>query len=136
MSYHSTSTAAIRIEDVMTRKIVTISPEETVEKAVEIMMENDFECLPVTKEKTLLGIITFRDIVSKVVYGRKDATKTRTRDIMSERLITCHSDTTVLEVAKLMKSKRVRRVPVVDRSKRLVGLVTTFDLAMFGWGSE
>lgn len=120
----------------MTRRVVTISPEETVEKAVKIMMKKDLECLPVTKVKTLRGIITFRDIVSKVMYEKRNASKTKIRDIMSKRLITCYPDMTVLEVAKLMKNKGLRRFPVVDRKKRLIGIVTSFDLAMFGWGPE
>ena len=57
-------------------------------------------------------------------------------EIMAKNVITCHPNSTLLEVVKTMKNKHLRRLPVVDPSNKLVGLITNFDLALFGWELE
>ncbi len=128
------SSADLKIGKVMTQDLVTISVDSTVEEVVKKMIEDDVECIPVIdKEGILLGLVTFRDIVMKVVYPLKRTRESRVEKIMSKNLVTCNLDSTVLDVVKIMKNKHLRRIPVVDADRKLVGLVTDFDLALLGW---
>lgn len=126
-------TIDMKIREVMSTNIVTIGPEKSVSEAVKKMMERDVECLPVVRSKVLQGMITFRDIIEKVVYARREPERIKVRDVMAKRMVTCGPNSTIIDVVKLMKNRKLRRIPVVDKSRRLVGLVTNFDLAIFGW---
>jgi len=101
---------------------------------VKNMVDYDVECVPVVDaEGVLHGLVTFRDIVMKVIYPLTKSRESKVEKIMSKSLVTCNPDNTVLDVAKIMKNKHLRRIPVVDAKNKLVGLVTDFDLALFGW---
>ncbi len=127
------SILSTRVGDIMTKNVVVAHVDEPVIKAVDRMVEKRVECLPVVDdERRLRGLITFRDVVVKVVYGRKDPSDAKVSEIMSTDVVTCTPDTTLLELIKLMKSRGIRRVPVVDDRGRLVGIVTDFDIAIFG----
>jgi len=126
-------TIDMKIREVMSTNIVTIGPEKSVSEVVKKMMERDVECLPVVRSKVLQGMITFRDIIEKVVYARREPERIKVRDVMAKRMVTCGPNSTIIDVVKLMKNRKLRRIPVVDKSRRLVGLVTNFDLAIFGW---
>ena len=125
----------IKISNIMTKDLFTVLPENTVEEAVRKMVERDVECLPVisTAAQFLIGIITFRDIVTKFVCARACAEGMKVSEIMSDNLITCSPDSSILDVVKIMKNKYVRRIPVINSQGVLVGLVTNSDLALFGW---
>jgi CBS domain-containing protein len=128
------TTSSVKISRVMTRDLVTVSPYSTVEEAVKKMIDYDVECLPVVdSEGVLHGLVTFRDIVMKVVYPQTKTRELNVEKIMSKNLVTCDIDSTVLDVVKTMKNKHLRRIPIVDAENKLVGLVTDFDLALFGW---
>lgn len=127
-------TAKIFVDEIMTKNLVTITLGSSVEDAVKRMVEYDVECLPVIdSENVLHGLITFRDIVTKAVLSQADIKRLRVEDIMSRNPITCSPTSTVLDVVKIMKNKHLRRIPVVDSSSRLLGLVTDFDLTLLGW---
>lgn len=127
------STTGVRIRELMTRNVVVIGPERNVSEAVKKMVEGNVECLPIVQFGELQGLITFRDIIEKVVYVKRAPEKTKVRDVMAKKMVTCRPDSTIIEVVKLMKNKMLRRVPVVNKEGRLVGIITDFDLAIFGW---
>jgi len=124
----------MKISRVMTKDLITVSIDSTVEEVVEKMVDFDVECVPVVDaEGVLLGLATFRDIVMKVVYPSARIRKSKVEKIMSKSLVTCSLNSTVLDVVKIMKNKHLRRIPIVDKKNKLVGLVTDFDLALLGW---
>ncbi len=127
------STTGVKIREIMTRNVVTIDPEKSVSEAVKKMVERNVECLPIVKFGALQGLITFRDIIEKVVYAKRVPEKTKVRDMMAKKMVTCGPNSTIIEVVKLMKNKRLRRIPVIDENRRLLGIITNFDLAIFGW---
>jgi len=128
------SSANVKIDEVMTKDLVTVSVDSKVEEAVKKMIDSDVECIPVVDEEGILhGLVTFRDIVMKIAYPQMMTRDLRIEEIMSKNLVTCSPDSTVLDVVKIMKNKRLRRIPVVDSRKKLVGLVTDFDMALLGW---
>ena len=97
-------------------------------------VERDVECLPViSNEQILIGLITFRDVVTKFLYRSAAKKEMKVAEIMSENVTTCNPDCTVLDVAKIMKNKNRRRIPIVNSDGKLIGLVTNSDLALLGW---
>ncbi|MEM3458850.1 MAG: CBS domain-containing protein [Candidatus Bathyarchaeia archaeon] len=126
--------ADVKVSRVMTKNLITALLGSMVEEAVKKMVDFDVECLPIVdSEGNLHGLLTFRDIVTKVVYSQADVRKLKVEDIMTRDLVTCNLDYTVLDVVKIMKNKHLRRIPVVNAKNKLVGLITDFDLALFGW---
>lgn len=127
----------VKVSRIMTRNLITVSVGSTVEEAVKKMIECDVECLPVIDSKGVLcGLLTFRDIITKAVYSQADVQKLKVEDIMTKDLVTCSPNSTVLDVVKVMKNRHLRRIPVVNAKNKLVGLITDFDLALFGWTSN
>jgi CBS domain-containing protein len=128
------TTADVKVSRIMTKNLITVPLGTMVEEAVRKMVDFDVECIPVVDSKGILhGLLTFRDIVTKVIYSQTDVKGLKVEDIMAKDLVTCNLNCTVLDVVKLMKNKNLRRIPVVDAENKLMGLVTDFDLALFGW---
>ncbi|MEM3696066.1 MAG: CBS domain-containing protein [Candidatus Bathyarchaeia archaeon] len=128
------TTAEVKVSKVMTKNLITVFLGSMVEEAVRKMIDFDVECLPVVDSKGILhGLLTFRDIVTKVIYSQADVRRLKVEDIMAKDLVTCNLSCTVLDVVKIMKNKHLRRIPVVNAKNKLMGLVTDFDLALFGW---
>jgi CBS domain-containing protein len=124
----------VKVSRIMTKNLITVAVGSTVDEAVRKMIEYDVECLPVVDSKGVLhGLLTFRDIITKAVYSQADVRKLKVEDIMAKDLVTCKPSDTVLDVVKTMKNKHLRRIPVVNAKNKLVGLITDFDLALFGW---
>jgi CBS domain-containing protein len=118
----------MKVKDCMTRDVRLIGPDATIAEAARAMGETDCGALPVASPDRLLGMITDRDIcIRAVAQGR--APDTPVRDIMSKEVMYCYDDETADEVLENMGDIQVRRLPVVDRHKRLVGIVALSDLA-------
>ena len=124
----------VEISQIMTKEVITTHPEDTVEAAVKKMVEHEIECLPVVSNgQILVGLITFRDVVTKFLYQASCKKEMTVAQIMSENIATCGPDCTVLDVAKIMKNKNRRRIPIVNSDSKLIGIVTNSDLALLGW---
>jgi CBS domain-containing protein len=120
-----------KIGDVMTGHVCVASPNDSIRKAAELMAQSDIGSLPVGENDRLIGMITDRDIVVRAVArGRGDATLVR--EVMTEQIRYCFEDEDVLDVAKNMSDLGVRRLPVLDRQKRLVGIVALSNIASGG----
>lgn len=120
----------ILAKDLMTSEPITISKEASVKKAVETMLKKDVGSLLVVEGDEIVGIITEKDIISKVVKYAKDPTKVKVKDVMTKKLITIRPDADIYEIAKVMTKKNVRRLPVCQGNK-LLGLVTEKDILKF-----
>jgi len=119
----------MQIADVMSRDVRLVSPDETVQSAARMMEREDIGFLPVGENDRIVGMITDRDIAMRAVAEGKDPKKTKVREVMTERVIYCMDDTDVEEAAQNMAEMRVRRMPIVDHEKRLVGVVSIGDIA-------
>lgn len=127
------ATLQMSIRNIMSSPVITIEENAPVTEAVKKMMDNDIECLIVpTLDQKVAGILTFRDIVEKIISLERTPTRTKVGEIMTRKVKTCRPTATVSEVVKLMKRNRLRRVPVIDEKERLVGIITTFDIACLG----
>ncbi len=121
---------SLKVEDVMIKDVVTVDADTTVKKAVEIMNKHEIGCLVVMKGDKLVGILTERDILKRVLAESRNPEKTKVSEIMTTPVITASPTTDLEEAAKLMFEKNVKKLPVVSEGK-LVGLVTLTDLARF-----
>jgi CBS domain-containing protein len=105
-----------------------VSPEQTISEAARLMAELDAGSLPVGEDERLVGMITDRDIAVRAVAQEKPPT-TKVREVMSQEVLYCFDDQDLEDIAQNMSDVKVRRLPVVDREKRLVGIVSISDLA-------
>lgn len=118
----------MQIADIMTKDVHVASPDDTIATIAREMARDNIGFLPVGDNDRLVGMITDRDIVVRwVADGRDD--RTRVGDIMTADVKYCFDDEEVSEVARNMGDEQVRRLPVVDRNKRLVGVVSLADAA-------
>jgi len=112
----------------MSREVTLLNPEQTICVAASLMAEIDAGALPVGENDRLVGMITDRDIVIRAVAQGRSA-DTKVADVMSKEVLYCFDTDEIDDVARNMGKARVRRLPVVNRDKRLVGIVSLGDLA-------
>jgi CBS domain-containing protein len=120
----------MQVSEMMTREAECTRPDATLAEVAERMKELDVGSLPVCEGDRLVGMVTDRDITIRSVSTGHDPRTHRVRDIMTPEVFYCFADQSVSEAAELMREKQVRRLPVLDRSKRLVGIVSLGDLAI------
>jgi len=120
----------MQISEVMTRGAECIRPDATLQAAAERMKDLDVGALPVCDHDRLVGVLTDRDISVRAVAEGDSPWTARVSEVMTPGIIYCFEDQDVSEAAQLMKDKQVRRLPVLNRAKRLVGIVSLGDLAV------
>jgi CBS domain-containing protein len=119
----------MKVSDAMTRDVRIASPDETICDAAKAMAALDAGSLPVGDNDRLVGMITDRDIAIRAVAERKGP-DTPVREVMTKDVKYCFEDEDLDHIAANMGDNRVRRLPVVNRDKRLVGIVSLGDLAL------
>jgi CBS domain-containing protein len=117
----------MKIRHVMTRDAKLATPDDTLQHAAKLMKECDCGILPVAEGDRLIGMITDRDIAVRAVAEGKGPSA-KVRDAMTEDVKYCFEDEEISHVCENMSEIQVRRLPVMDRSKRLVGIVSLSDL--------
>ena len=120
----------MNVNEIITRDAEVIRPDTVLIEAAQKMNALDIGMLPVCDGDRLVGMVTDRDITVRGVAQGCDPRTTRVRDVMTPEVIYCFDDEDVNEVAKKMEEKQVRRLPVLNRNKRLVGIVSLGDLAV------
>ena len=119
----------MKVRDVMTPAPKVVSPDESLERAAQLMSQLDAGTLPVGENDRLIGMITDRDIALRAAGQGLNPQTTRVREIMSSGVKYCFEDESVEHVAENMGQIQVRRLPVVNRDKRLVGIVSLGDIS-------
>jgi len=120
----------MQVKDVMTISVQTIRPDSSLQEAAERMKTLDVGTLPVCENDRLVGMITDRDITVRAVAQGIGGTVGQVRDVMTPDVVYCFEDHEVEEAARLMKEHQIRRLVVLNRDKRLVGIVSLGDLAV------
>lgn len=118
-----------KTKDVMTHQVDVISPEASIAEAALRMRTGDFGLLPVGENDRMIGAISDRDIVVRAVAQGKSP-DTQVREIMSEGILWAYDDDSVEDAVKIMGKHQVRRLPIINHDKRLVGIVALGDLAV------
>jgi len=122
--------ARLRCRDIMTSSVTAAAPEMPLCEVAILMREGDMGALPVVKDAKLAGIITDRDIVVRAVAEGKDANTATAAEVMTTEVFSARPDTFVFEVIRLMGDKQIRRVPVIDETGKLCGMIAMADIAL------
>jgi CBS domain-containing protein len=120
------------VREVMTKSVEIASPEDTIHDAARAMADEDCGALPVGENDRLVGMITDRDIVVRAIAQGKQPDECKVRDVMSREVKYVYDDETTDGLAQNMSELQIKRMPVIDRNKRLVGIVSLGDLANKG----
>jgi CBS domain-containing protein len=119
----------MQISEIMSRDVAIAAPGDSVQKVAQKMAEIDAGIIPVGEKDRLVGMISDRDIVLRAVAKGKAPGKCTARDVMSPDIKYCYEDEKLEDAARNMATLQVKRLPVLDRDKRLVGIVSLGDLA-------
>jgi CBS domain-containing protein len=119
----------MKLREIMTKDVEVIAPTDTVLNASKKMRDLDFGVLPVCNGRRLVGMITDRDITLRATAGGLDSNTTLVQECMSPEVVYCFEDQNDAEAEQIMAANQIRRLPVLDREKQLVGIVSLGDLA-------
>lgn len=119
----------MQLKDVMSTDVQVISPDANLIEAARQMREGDFGMLPVGENDRMIGAITDRDMVVRCLADGKDPKQTKVREAMSQGIDWCYEDDDIASAVQKMREHQIRRLPIVNREKRLVGIVSLGDLA-------
>lgn len=120
------------LKEIMTPSVEVIAPNATAADAARKMKDLDVGAIPVCDGEKLLGMITDRDLVLRVLALSRSPVDALVSDAMTPGLVYCYEDQDVEVAAELMAEKQIRRIPILSRSKQLVGIVSLGDLAIDG----
>lgn len=120
-----------KIGDVMTRDVQLTRPDQPIREAAELMARADVGSLPVSENDRLVGMVTDRDLALRAI-GMGLGADTPVSEVMTSDIKYCHDHEDVASVAKNMAELGIRRMPVVDADKRLVGIVALSNIAQSG----
>lgn len=130
MAQQQKSGSTRKVRDVMTANPAAVTQKDSVRDAARIMKEQDTGVVPVCDDRRIVGLITDRDIVVRLIAEGRDAVNATVSEVMSKSIRTVREDATVDEVLGLMSSAEVRRVPVVNDNQELVGIVSLGDVSV------
>ena len=122
----------MQVRDIMSAKVKIISPDDSLQWAAQLMEEIDTGALPVGENDRLIGMVTDRDIAVRGAAEDRAPETTTVRDVMSEKVYYCFEDDDVEDAARCMAENQVRRLPILNRDKRLTGIVSLADIAQTG----
>lgn len=121
----------MQVKEIMTSDVRMAEPEMSLTDAAVIMRDQDIGVVPVQQNDRLVGMVTDRDIVVRGL-ANGGGSKVAVKDVMSPKILYCYDDQTLDEAATYMGDNQVRRLPVVNRDKRLVGMVSIGDMSVGG----
>ena len=120
----------MKIRDILTKNPEVIHPDATICEAARKMKHHDIGMLPVCDGDRLVGSVTDRDLTIRAIAAGCDPFKTKVREVMTGRVRYCYDDSDLEEAARIMEGEQVRRLPVLNKEKRLIGIISVGDLAV------
>ncbi len=114
------------VGEIMTRDVITVSPDETVERAVRLMVDHEIGSVVVVEADRPVGIFTERDLTRRILDER-ELLQQKVGEVMSAPVVSTQGDLQIIEAFELMNAKNIRRLPIVE-GERIVGIVTERDL--------
>lgn len=119
----------MKVKDLMHEGVQWVAPTTPVTELAKKMRDHDIGCIPIGENDRLVGMVTDRDIAIRAVADGRDLAKLTARDVMTKGIAYCHDTEEVDEAARIMESKKVRRLAVIDDNKRLVGMLSLGDVS-------
>jgi CBS domain-containing protein len=120
----------MQVAEIMTRDPEVVTSDFILKDAALKMRELDVGMLPIRNEDRLVGMLTDRDITVRATAEGRDPSNTKVSEVMTPEVVYCFEDQDVSEAAKLMQEKQIRRLPILNRQKKLVGIVSLGDVAV------
>jgi CBS domain-containing protein len=120
----------MKLKDILTRNPHVIGPDAMICEAAKMMKEYDVGMLPVCDNRRLVGVLTDRDLAIRALATGTDPLSTKVKDVMTPNVCWCFDDQDLEDAAKIMEEKQIRRLPIVNREKRLVGIISLGDFAL------
>jgi CBS domain-containing protein len=120
----------MKIRDILTSNPETIHPDATICEAARKMKEYDIGMLPVCDGERLVGSLTDRDLTIRAIAEGYDPLKTKVREVMTAKVCYCSEADDVEKAAHVIEKQQIRRLPVLDRNSRLIGIVSVGDFAV------
>lgn len=124
-----------KVSDIMTRDVYTLSENDTISTAAQIMKSEDIGFIPILRDRTLIGVVTDRDLVIRG-YAKGYNADTKLKDVMTSSCVTVKSDASISDAADIMAEKQLRRLCVTDNSGELVGICAIGDISISRYGKE
>ena len=127
----------MKVKDVMHKGVDWVSPNTPVTELAKLMREHDIGCIPIGEDDRLIGIVTDRDIVCKGLASNNfDARRAMARDVMTDGIHCCREDDDLAKAVHHMETLKVRRLPVINRSRRMVGMISLGDISQSASGDN
>ncbi len=118
----------MKVKDVMHKGATWVPPETTVPELARLMRDQDIGAILVGESDRLIGMVTDRDITCRSLADGRDAGKLAARDVMTKSVLYCGSEEDIDDAIRFMRAKKVRRLPVINERKRLVGMLAIGDI--------
>lgn len=122
----------MKVKDAMHKGAEWVPPTTPVSELAKKMREKDIGSLPIGDNDKLIGMVTDRDIVVRGLANGKDVTKLTARDVMTADIVWCRDEEDLDDAIRIMESKKIRRLPVIDKNKRMVGMLSLGDVSNAG----
>jgi CBS domain-containing protein len=119
----------MKVRDAMHRKAVWIAPDTSLSEIARTMREEDVGALPVGEDDRLIGMVTDRDVALRGFDESCDPLQMTARDVMSSPIYFCADDTELKDAVQIMEQRQIRRLPVINRDRRMVGILSMGDVA-------
>lgn len=119
----------MKVKDAMHKGAEWVAPDTAVSQVAKRMRELDVGSIPVGENDKLIGMVTDRDITCRAVANGKDMSKLTARDVMTKGIVYCRDGEDLDDALRIMESKKIRRLPVIDDKKRMVGMLSLGDVS-------
>jgi CBS domain-containing protein len=119
----------MKVKDAMHSGVTWVAPNTPVPELARMMRDEDIGSIPIGENDRLVGMVTDRDIAIKAVADGRDVDAMTARDVMSSPILYCRTEQDLDDAARLMENHRVRRLPVINENKRMVGMLSLGDIA-------
>lgn len=120
----------MQLSEVMSRDVKLATPDMSIQEAAGLMRDGNFGVLPVGENDRLVGMVTDRDVTVRCCANGHDPKATKLKDVMTDEVRWAYEDASTEEAAKIMQKHQIRRMPVINKDKRLVGIVALGDFAV------
>ena len=125
----------MKVKDAMHKGVDWVSPDTPITEIAKLMRAHDIGCIPIGEDDKLVGMVTDRDIVCKgLANGKFDPSRAKASDVMTEGIHCCREDDDLAKAIHHMETLKVRRLPVINKSKRMVGMISLGDISHFTSG--
>jgi len=122
----------MKVQQAMHQGVQWVDPSTPLNELARLMREHDIGAIPIGENDRLVGMVTDRDIVCRGVADGLDVAIATARDVMSEGIVFCNDQEELDDAARIMESKRIRRLPVINQDKRMIGMLSVGDISHAG----